>query len=116
MPPLAACAGRVAAVGRLVQDPVRPCRQVDRPHLQAERPGLAYELHVLVHDAQFLEHERPRAVDYGHATVDDAIRLDPATVHDTLGVLLKYQDDIVRLQSGDTAKLLDELRARALLE
>ena len=29
----------------------------------------------LVHDAQFLEHERPRAVDYGHATVDDAIRL-----------------------------------------
>ncbi len=30
---------------------------------------------VLVHDAQFLEHERPRAVDYGHATVDDAIGL-----------------------------------------
>jgi ribonuclease BN (tRNA processing enzyme) len=30
---------------------------------------------ALVHDAQFLEHERPRAVDYGHATVDDAIRL-----------------------------------------
>jgi ribonuclease BN (tRNA processing enzyme) len=30
---------------------------------------------LLVHDAQFLEHERPRAVDYGHATVDDAIRL-----------------------------------------
>jgi len=30
---------------------------------------------VLIHDAQFLEHERPRAVDYGHATVDDAIRL-----------------------------------------
>ncbi len=30
---------------------------------------------VFVHDAQFLEHERPRAVDYGHATVDDAIRL-----------------------------------------
>ena len=46
----------------------------------------------------------------------NAIRLDPATVSDTLGVLLKYQDDIVRMQSGDTAKLLDELRARALLE
>jgi phosphoribosyl 1,2-cyclic phosphodiesterase len=30
---------------------------------------------ALVHDAQFLEHERPRAVDYGHATVDDAIKL-----------------------------------------
>jgi phosphoribosyl 1,2-cyclic phosphodiesterase len=33
------------------------------------------DIDVLVHDAQFLEAERPRAVDYGHATVDDAIRL-----------------------------------------
>jgi len=56
-------------------------------------------------------------IDWTNALVAlNAIRLDPATVHDTLGVLLKYQDDIVRLQSGDTAKLLDELRARALLE
>jgi MoxR-like ATPase len=46
----------------------------------------------------------------------NTIRLDPATVHDTLGVLLKYQDDIVKLQGGDTAKLLDELRAGALLD
>jgi phosphoribosyl 1,2-cyclic phosphodiesterase len=30
---------------------------------------------VLVHDAQFLEWERPRARDFGHATVDDAVRL-----------------------------------------
>lgn len=30
---------------------------------------------VLVHDAQFLDHERPVAVDYGHATVQDSIRL-----------------------------------------
>ena len=56
-------------------------------------------------------------IDWTNALVAlNAIRLDPSTVHDTLGVLLKYQDDIVRLQSGDTAKLLDELRARALLE
>jgi MoxR-like ATPase len=56
-------------------------------------------------------------IDWTNALVAlNAIRLDPATVHDTLGVLLKYQDDIVRLQSGDTVKLLDELRARALLE
>jgi ribonuclease BN (tRNA processing enzyme) len=30
---------------------------------------------VLVHDAQFLDHERPVAVDYGHATVQDSIKL-----------------------------------------
>jgi len=55
-------------------------------------------------------------IDWTNALVAlNAIRLDPATVHDTLGVLLKYQDDIVKLQSGDTVKLLDELKARALL-
>jgi len=42
----------------------------------------------------------------------NTLRLDPATVHDTLGVLLKYQDDIARLQGGDLARLLDELQAR----
>jgi ribonuclease BN (tRNA processing enzyme) len=30
---------------------------------------------VLVHDAQFLAHERPAAVGYGHATVEDAVDL-----------------------------------------
>jgi len=45
----------------------------------------------------------------------NSMQLDPANVQDTLGVLLKHQDDLVRMQSGDTAKLLDELRAKALL-
>ena len=41
----------------------------------------------------------------------DAVALDPTTVSDTLGVLLKYQDDIARLE-GDKAKaLIDEMRA-----
>ena len=46
----------------------------------------------------------------------NTIRLDPETVDRTLGVLLKHQDDIVRLQRGDTARLLDELRARGWLD
>ena len=33
---------------------------------------------VLVHDAQFLDAERPVAVDYGHATVEDSIKLAQA--------------------------------------
>jgi len=56
-------------------------------------------------------------IDWTNALVAlNAMRLDPATVHDTLGVLLKYQDDIARMQAGDTAKLLDELKARAILD
>ncbi|HWH73318.1 MAG TPA: MoxR family ATPase [Methylibium sp.] len=46
----------------------------------------------------------------------DAIRLDPQTVDETLGVLLKHQDDILRLERGDTARLFDELRARGWLD
>ena len=45
----------------------------------------------------------------------DVVALDPATVSDTLGVLLKYQDDIVRLEGTKAKELLDgvksELRA-----
>ena len=56
-------------------------------------------------------------IDWTNALVAlNAMRLDPATVHDTLGVLLKHQDDIAKMQGGDTAKLLDELRAKALLD
>jgi hypothetical protein len=41
----------------------------------------------------------------------DAVALDPAQVSDTLGVLLKYQDDIARMQGGKAQQLIDEARA-----
>ena len=41
----------------------------------------------------------------------DAVALDPATVSDTLGVLLKYQDDIVRIEGSKAKELLDQVRA-----
>ncbi len=40
----------------------------------------------------------------------DAISLDPQNIDSTLGALLKYQDDIVRLQGSDAAKILDQIR------
>jgi MoxR-like ATPase len=55
-------------------------------------------------------------IDWTNALVAlNTLQLDPASVQDTLGVLLKHQDDLQRLQGGDTAKILDELRAQALL-
>jgi len=42
----------------------------------------------------------------------NALSLDPATVQSTLGVLLKYQDDIVRVQGSEAARLLQELATR----
>jgi len=41
----------------------------------------------------------------------DAVALDPAQVSDTLGVLLKYQDDISKIQGAKASELIDQVRA-----
>ena len=41
----------------------------------------------------------------------DVVALDPATVSDTLGVLLKYQDDIARIEGTRAKELLDAVHA-----
>ena len=41
----------------------------------------------------------------------DQVALDPETVSDTLGVLLKYQDDIARIEGSKARALLDEVKA-----
>ncbi len=41
----------------------------------------------------------------------DVVALDPATVSDTLGVLLKYQDDIAKLEGSKIKELLDEAKS-----
>jgi len=105
---------------------------VDFPDVEREldivrrkAPGASDRLYVQV--VEFVQRMRTldlfkapgvaETIDWTNALLAlNAVRLDPATVQDTLGVLLKYQDDIAKLRAGDSAKLLDELRARALLE
>ncbi|WP_448151296.1 AAA family ATPase [Labrys miyagiensis] len=43
----------------------------------------------------------------------DAVALDPALVSDTLGVLLKYQDDIARITGSQARRLLDSVKANS---
>ena len=51
-------------------------------------------------------------IDWASALVQlDKLALDPQTVNDTLGVLLKYQDDIAKIQGSEAAKLLDQVNA-----
>src|SRR3954466_11199245 len=47
----------------------------------------------------------------GALTELDVVALDPAMVSDTLGVLLKYQDDIARLDQTKVKALLDEVKS-----
>ena len=44
----------------------------------------------------------------------DAMVLDPEVVQHTLGVLLKYQDDIARMQGSEAARLLEQVRGLSL--
>lgn len=51
-------------------------------------------------------------IDWTNALIQlDKIDLDPETVNSSLGVLLKYQDDIEKIQGSEAAKILDEVKA-----
>ena len=51
-------------------------------------------------------------LDWAHALMQlDRIELDSETIDTTLGVLLKYQDDIVKIQGSEAAGILDQVRA-----
>jgi len=51
-------------------------------------------------------------IDWSKALVElDKLALDPDTVNDTLGALLKYQDDISRVRGSEAARLLEEVRS-----
>ena len=49
----------------------------------------------------------------GALTHLDQTELAPGAVDETLGVLLKYQDDIVKIRGAEAAKLVDEAKAAA---
>jgi MoxR-like ATPase len=49
-------------------------------------------------------------IDWASALVQlDKLALDPTTINDTLGTLLKYQDDIAKIQGSEAAKILDQV-------
>lgn len=47
----------------------------------------------------------------GALTELDKVALDPETVSDTIGVILKYQDDIARIEQGEGRRILQEVKA-----
>jgi MoxR-like ATPase len=102
---------------------------VDYPTLEAElgilalkAPGLADGLrrqlvafiHKLRDEDLFKKPGVAEAIDWAHALIQlDVVTLTPDLVDDTLGSLLKYQDDIARIQGSEAARLLAEIQAAA---
>jgi len=70
----------------------------------------------------FVQHLRSRdlfklpgvaeTIDWTNALIQlDKIDLDPETINSSLGVLLKYQDDIEKIQGSEAAQVLEEVKA-----
>ena len=88
--------------------------------VRAKVPGVSARLSAeVVHFVQALRRDDlfkapgvAETLDWATALTElDAVALDPATVSDTLGVLLKYQDDIARIQGSRAKELVDSVRA-----
>ena len=86
----------------------------------AKMPGIGKALsEQVVHFVQALRKQDlfkspgvAETLDWAAALAElDVVALDPATVSDTLGVLLKYQDDIARFEGTKVKEMLDEVRA-----
>jgi MoxR-like ATPase len=99
-----------------------PAAERELAILRAKAPGIGKRLAAeLVQFVQAIRKEDlfkvpgvAETLDWASALVElDAVELDAAQVSDTLGVLLKYQDDIAKMQSGRLAELIEEAKAAA---
>ncbi len=56
-------------------------------------------------------------IDWAHALTQlDCIALEPEMVNDTLGTLLKYQDDIARIEGSEASRILGEVRSELAIQ
>ncbi len=87
--------------------------------LQTKMPGIDNRLsREIIAYVQKLRHQdlfkKPgvaETLDWATALIElDKLALDPQAISDTIGVLLKYQDDIAKIASGEGAELLREVK------
>ncbi len=102
---------------------------VDYPSLEAEsrilslkapqlgkklRGQLVAFIHKIRDEELFKRPGVSESIDWAHALIQlDVVTLTPDIINDTLGSLLKYQDDIVKVHGSEAARLLAEVQAAA---
>ncbi|HTX06707.1 MAG TPA: MoxR family ATPase [Steroidobacteraceae bacterium] len=98
-------------------DAVRELEIIRRrvPHV---REALARQIVAFVRDLRSLDlYKLPglsETIEWGRALLAlDRETLDPQTIDDTLGVLLKYQDDLARVRGSEAARLLEKIGSRS---
>lgn len=88
--------------------------------LRVKVPGAAGRLTAQV--VTFIQHLRgldlfkvpgvAETLDWAQALVElDRLELDPETINDTLGTILKYQDDIARIQGSEAGRILAQVKS-----
>jgi len=98
-----------------------PSAEREKEILRARVPGVPESLSAQV--VGFVQHLREidlfklpgvaETIDWAEALAQlDRTDLDAATVDETLGILLKYQDDIARIQGGETVRLLEQIASK----
>jgi len=93
--------------------------QIIRRKVPEAREALSRQIVAFVQGLRTLElYKLPglsETIEWGRALLAlDRLTLDPQTVDDTLGVLLKYQDDIARVRGSEAARLLEAIPTEAL--
>ena len=81
-------------------------------------PKLAAQIVAFVQQLREIElYKLPgiaETIDWTRALMElDSLVLDPEVIQHTLGVLLKYQDDIAKVQGSEAARILDQVRRDA---
>jgi MoxR-like ATPase len=96
-----------------------PSRETELEILRLKAPGAGEALraqlvafvHALREEDLFKRPGIAETIDWAHALSQlDVVTLSPQTVDDTLGTLLKYQDDIARVRGSYAAKVLSEIQ------
>ena len=100
---------------------VEKLRAADYPHTFRDPAfrGQVYRLVDLVLDVPSVietlarrQQEAIFTIDWNQALTQlDVLALGPDVINDTLGALLKYQDDIARIRGSEAARILDEIKA-----
>ena len=87
--------------------------------LHTKVPGCSEQLsNEIVHYVQSLRKQDlfkspgvAETLDWASALIElDRVAIDPQTISDTIGVLLKYQDDIARIDSSEGQQILKEVK------
>ena len=81
------------------------------PHV---KEALARQIVAFVHDLRSIDlYKLPglsETIEWGRALLAlDRATLDPQTIDDTLGVLLKHQDDLARIRGSEAARILERI-------